>query len=50
MSDTPTSILDHIDLQLVAGSDEVVLARADAAILACLLHDLLGVPREGGGR
>ena len=48
MTDTPPSILDRIDLQLVAGSDEVVLTRDDAEILACLLHDLLGVPREGG--
>ena len=42
MTDTPPSIL--------AGSDEVVLTRADAEILACLLHDLLGTPREGGRR
>ena len=50
MTDAPPSILDRIDLQLVAGSDEVVLTRADAEILACLLHDLLGTPREGGHR
>lgn len=47
MTDTPDGILDRINLQLVAGSDEVVLSRADAGILACLLHDLLGVPRDG---
>ena len=50
MIDTPPSILDRIDLQLVAGSDEVVLTRAEAEILALLLHDLLGTPREGGRR
>ena len=50
MTDTQSSILDRIDLQLIAGSDEVVLTRADAEILACLLHDLLGQPREGGVR
>ena len=50
MTDAPPSILDRIDLQLEAGSDEVVLTRADAEILALLLHDLLGTPREGGRR
>ena len=50
MTDTPPSILDRIYLQLVAGSDEVVLTRAEAEILACLLHDLLGTPHEGGRR
>ena len=40
-------LLDRIDTQLVAGSDEVVLGRDDAEVLACLLHDVLSVPREG---
>ena len=34
--------LDAIDLQLAAGSDEVVLPRDAAALVACALHDLLG--------
>ena len=33
--------LDVIDLQLVAGSDEVVLPRDHAQLLAALLTDLL---------
>lgn len=48
MTDTPPNVLDHIDLQLVAGSEEVVLTRADAEILALLLHDLLGQPKREG--
>ena len=40
--------LDAIDLQLAADSDEVVLPRDAAALVACALHDLLGQPREGG--
>ena len=39
--------LDAIDLQLAADSDEVVLPRDAAALVACALHDLLG---RGGGR
>lgn len=34
--------LDAIDLQLTADSDEVVLPRDDAELVACALHDLLG--------
>lgn len=34
--------LDAIDLQLAADSDEVVLPRAHAQVLAALLGDLLG--------
>ena len=34
--------LDAIDLQLAAGSDEVVLPRDAAELVACALHDLLG--------
>lgn len=43
----PLDLLEAIDLQLLAGSDEVVLTRDDTEVLACLLHDVLGVPREG---
>ena len=32
--------LDAIDLQLAAGSDEVMLPRDAAALMACALHDL----------
>ena len=39
--------LDAIDLQLAADSDEVVLPRDAAALVACALHDLLG---RGGSR
>ena len=42
------AILDAIDLQLAADSDEVVLSRDAAVLIACALHDLLG--REGGRR
>ena len=42
--------LDAIDLQLAAGSDEVVLPRDAAVLVVCALHDLLGQPREGGVR
>ena len=45
-----TAVLDAIDLQLAAGSDEVVLPRDAAELVACALHDLLGQPREGGAR
>lgn len=44
-----TDLLDALDLQLAADSDEVVLTRDQAAVLAALLHDLLSV-REGGRR
>lgn len=37
-----TAVLDAIDLQLAADSDEVVLPRDDAELVACALHDLLG--------
>ena len=43
----PLDLLDRIDTQLCAGSDEVALTRDDAEVLACLLHDVLSVPREG---
>ena len=43
-----TAVLDAIDLQLTADSDEVVLPRGAAVLVACALHDLLGQPREGG--
>ena len=42
--------LDAIDPQLAADSDEAVLPRDAAALVACALHDLLGQPREGGVR
>ena len=45
-----TAVLDAIDLQLTADSDEVVLPRGAAVLVACALHDLLGQPREGGVR
>ena len=44
-----TEVLDAIDLQLVAGSDEVVLPRDHAQLLAALLTDLLN-PREHAWR
>ena len=42
-----TEVLDAIDLQLAADSDEVMLPRDAAALVACALHDLLG---RGGSR
>ncbi len=44
MTELPSlpAALDAIDLQLAAGSDEVVLPRGDAELVACALHDLLG--------
>ena len=40
---SPLDVLDSIDIQLLAGSDEVVLSRDHAEVLACLLHDLCGI-------
>ena len=42
--------LDAIDLQLAADSDEVVLPRDAAELVACALHDLLGQQKEEGVR
>ena len=44
------AVLDAIDLQLTADSNEVVLPRDDAELVARALHDLLGQPREKGAR
>lgn len=43
---TLAEALDMIDLQLAADSDEVVLPRDAAELVACALHDLLGQPRK----
>ena len=45
-----TAVLDAIDLQLTADSDEAVLPRDAAELVACALHDLLGQPRDRGAR
>ena len=37
---TFVEVLDALDLQLAAGSDEVMLPRDAAALMACALHDL----------
>ena len=37
---TFVEVLDAINLQLAAGSDEVMLPRDAAALMACALHDL----------
>lgn len=47
---TPSDVLARIDQQLEAPSDEVVLTRDEAGLLALILHDLVGDPREGGRR
>ena len=40
---SPLDVLDSIDIQLLADSDEIVLSRDHAEVLACLLHDLCGI-------
>ena len=43
---TLLDVLDAIDTQLLADSDEVVLIRDHAVLLAELLNDMCGAPTE----
>ena len=45
---TLAEALDMIDLQLAADSDEVVLQRDAAVLVAHALHDLLTILRDAG--